>query len=49
MTSLWVWSIPWDLEGENCSTNVDTELALLEHEETYEDVMECGWAVGTHQ
>ena len=31
-------SIPWDLEGESCSTNVDEELALLEHEETCEDV-----------
>ena len=31
-------SIPWDLEGKSCSTNVDEELALLEHEETCEDV-----------
>ena len=31
-------SIPCDLEGESCSTNVDEELALLEHEETCEDV-----------
>ena len=31
-------SIPWDLEGESCSTNVDEALALLEHKETCEDV-----------
>ena len=31
-------SIFWDLEGESCSTNIDEELALLEHEETCEDV-----------
>ena len=31
-------SIPWDLEGESCSSNVDEELALLEHEETCEDI-----------
>ena len=31
-------SIPWDLEGESSSTNVDEELALLEHEQTCEDI-----------
>ena len=31
-------SIPWDLEGESCPSNVDEELALLEHEETCEDI-----------
>ena len=38
-------SIPWDLEGESCSTNVVEELALLEHEETCEDVFPCNFEI----
>ena len=38
-------SILWNLEGENCSTNVDKELALLEHEETCEDVFRYNFEI----
>jgi uncharacterized C2H2 Zn-finger protein len=31
-------SIPCELEGESCSSNVDEELALCEHEDTCQDI-----------
>jgi uncharacterized C2H2 Zn-finger protein len=31
-------SIPWELEGESCSSNIVEELALFEHDETCEDI-----------
>ena len=30
--------IPCELEGESCSSNVDEELALCEHEDTCQDI-----------
>ena len=38
-------SIPWELEGESCSSNVDEELASFEHEETCEDIFSYNFEI----